>query len=294
MNDLETLRDSLDIALLRIESGQSLVQALADAPRFKCEKQWIERWLELKSRLIKGEASAAEALSNFRRSVDLQLRIHRLVARRSLLPLVQACAVGLTSILFLVATQTLFADMLKLRASELMLVISLLGLGYFWIFKLMQAYRRDLWFIDWLEFVSGIATRVSWGQSLLVAWKQSLPLKSRLPAELDAFLKKSLNHAENYEALPRISPTGKRDLKLIRKCQLRWEQIHRLFIANERVLPVLQKELTHAYEHFQDGLERKAELLSAKMMLPLFLCFAPAYLLMLLAPLIRPLMAPMP
>lgn len=292
MKDLETLRDALDIALLRIESGQALVHALADAPRFKCDKEWIERWLELKNRLLKGEVSVLEALSNFRRSVDLQLRIRRLVARRSLMPLVQACSVGATSILFLLATQTIFADMLQLRPLELALSLSLLGLGYFWTFKLMQNYRRDLWLIDWLEFVSGLATRVSWGQSLLVAWKQTASAKSRLPKDLDLFLKKSLQHAENYEPLPPLVPTRGHDAKLVRKCQLRWEQVHRLFVANERVLPVLQKELTHAYESFQDSLERKAELLSAKMMLPLFLCFAPAYLVMLLAPLIRPLLSP--
>ncbi|MEO5667099.1 MAG: hypothetical protein ABIR96_03485 [Bdellovibrionota bacterium] len=291
MNSLEILRDALDVALLRIESGQPLAKAVADAPRFECEKDWVERWTELRSRLLRGESSALEGLTQFRRSVDLQLKIGRLVTRRSLLPLIQSGAVGLTSMIFLVATQTLFRDLFHLTSIELAVAISLLGVGYLWMWKLVHDYRRELWFIDWLEFVSGLSARLSWGQGLLPAWKYGLASTARLPKELREFLTESFRKAENYEVLPTPRLVSKEDA-LVFRCRTRWEQVHRLFVANERVLPVLVREIENAFESFQDGLERKAELLSAKLMLPLFLCFAPAYLLMLMAPLIRPLLVP--
>ena len=289
MKELETLRDALDIALLRVESGQAISKALEDAPRFCCDLDWIERWRELRERLLRGEASALEGLSNFRRSVDLQLRIRRLISRRSLLPLIQATAVGCSSVLFLLATQIFFSELFRLTSTELSVVLGLIIAGCLWIWKLLGAYKRDMWFVDWLEFMSGLATRLSWGQGLLVSWKLGRGSMERLPPELRSYLSESFTRAENYQSFcsPRTTRTGN---LLLRRCQLRWEQVHQLFVANERVLPVLQKELESAFEVFSDGLERQAELLGARLMLPLFLCFAPAYLVMLLAPLIRPLM----
>ncbi len=286
MKSLEELRDALDIVLLRVESGQTLRTALDDAPRFRCSREWAERWIEVRRRIQNGEGSALEALAQFRKSVDLELRVSRLVAKRSLLPIAQAGAVGLSALLFLVATQTLFGDIFRLLASELFCVLGLMGLGVFWISRLMRAYRKELWFLEWLDFISGLASRVSWGQSLLVAWQQGLA-SVRKNQELKNFLESSYGLAQNYEPLP-IHKTNQRDRRLLH-CQTRWAQVHRLFIANERVLPLLQKELDRAFESFQDDLEKNAELLGVKLMLPLFGCFAPAYLLMLLAPLIRPL-----
>jgi hypothetical protein len=286
MKSLEELRDALDIVLLRVESGQTLRTALDDAPRFRCSREWAERWIEVRRRIQNGEGSTLEALAQFRKSVDLELRVSRLVAKRSLLPIAQAGAVGLSALLFLVATQTLFGDIFRLLASELFCVLGLMGVGVFWISRLMRAYRKELWFLEWLDFISGLASRVSWGQSLLVAWQQCLACV-RKNQELKNFLESSYGLAQNYEPLP-THKTNERDRRLLH-CQTRWAQVHRLFIANERVLPLLQKELDRAFESFQDDLEKNAELLGVKLMLPLFGCFAPAYLLMLLAPLIRPL-----
>ena len=78
------------------------------------------------------------------------------------------------------------------------------------------------------------------------------------------------------------------------RSQTRWEQIHRLFVANERVQPVLQKELENSFASFQESLEKKAELLALRLMMPLFMCFAPAYLVMMLTPLIRPFLEQAP
>ena len=286
MKNLEELRDALDIILLRVESGQTLRTALNDAPRFRCAREWAERWIEVRRRIQNGEGSTLEALAQFRKSVDLELRVRRLVAKRSILPLAQAGAVGLTALLFLVATQSFFADIFRLLPLELACVLGLMGIGIFWISRLMIAYQKELWFLEWLDFMSALASRVSWGQSLLVAWRQGLSTIRKNPA-LRTFLQTSYGLAQNYEPLP-ISKTPERDRRLLH-CQTRWAQVHRLFIANERVLPILQKELDQAFDSFRDDLEKNAELLGVKLMLPLFGCFAPAYLLMLLAPLIRPL-----
>jgi hypothetical protein len=286
MKNLGQLRDALDIVILRIESGLTLLNALDDAPRFRCAREWGELWIELRRRVQNGEGSALDALVQFRKSVDLELRVRRLVAKRSLLPVAQAAAVGLSALLFLLATQTLFGDIFRLQPLELLAVLGLMGFGAFWISYLMRAYRRDLWFLEWLDFVSALASRLSWGQSLLVAWRQGLVSLRKMP-DLKKFLETSYELAQNYEPLPERS-SGARDKRLLH-CQTRWAQVHRLFIANERVLPLLQKELDRAFDSFQDDLEKNAELLSVKLMLPLFGCFAPAYLLMLLAPLIRPL-----
>ena len=286
MKNLEELRDALDIIHLRVESGQTLIIALRDAPRFQCSREWGERWIEIRRRLQNGEGSTLEALAQFRKSVDLEVRVRRLLVKRSLLPLAQAGAVGLSALLFLIATQTLFSDIFRLLPHELFIVLALMGSGGFWILRLMRAYRKELWFLEWLDFVSALASRLSWGQSLLVAWRQGLDSVRKMP-ELKNFLETSYRLAQNYEPLPQHK-SKERDRRLLR-CQIRWEQVHRLFIANERVLPLLQKELDRAFTSFQDDLEKNAEVLGIKLMLPLFVCFAPAYLLMLLAPLIRPL-----
>jgi hypothetical protein len=286
MKDLEALRDALDVALLRLESGQALARSLDDAPRFACDRVWVERWVELRRRLLSGHVSAVEAIGNFRRSVDLQLRVRRLVAKRSLLPLAQAASVGVTSLLFLGVTQVFFSESFRLRAPELGLALGLILGGWAWIWRLVNAYRKDLWFLDWLEFVSALSTQLSWGQGLLAAWKNAQPAPGKLPAPLEVFLATSLHHAENYQALP--PAVACEQAPLVLRCRTRWEQVHRLFVANERVLPLLQKEIDGAFAGFQETLERQADLLAMRLLLPLFLCFAPAYLVMLLVPLIRP------
>jgi hypothetical protein len=289
MKELEALVDALDIGILRMESGQTLAQALNDAPQLQCDSDWVQRWLELRDRLSKGQASGLDGLSNFRRSVKLHLRIRRLVQRRSLLPLIQAGAVASCTLIFLLVTQVFFAELFRLSFLELSTALLLTGIGCYWIKHLLAEYEKELWFMDWLEFISGLATRIGWGQGLLPAWRAGMHGIGRLPRELIEFLYSSYKRAESYETIPSVKRLPPSKDRLLTRCRVRWEQVHRLFVANERVLPILNKELEDAYACFCDGLERRAEVLSAKLMLPLFLCFAPSYLLILLAPLIRAL-----
>ncbi len=290
MKDLEILIEALDLAILRMESGQTLNHALSDAPRFRCQAVWVQKWQDLRSRLGEGTSSSRMALQSFRQAARLQLRARRLVRKRSLMPIAQAGLVALSTVSFVVFTQFGFEELLELNTLEQLAIGSLLASGAFWIVWLVRQHQKEMWYLDWIDFVSEVSSRLQWGQGFLAAWKPEAAQFKYFPPALRSFLTLSRRHAERYEALPTRNIRAQKTLTSLEvRCVSRWEQVHRVFVGNERVLPLLEKESSEAFEDFCERLEIKAEALSMKLIMPLFICFAPASLLSLVAPLLRSL-----
>jgi|GEM_PF-3287480 len=288
-SQLDALSLHFETLLIRIESGQSLRQALKDAPAIECSKKWADRWSPLRERLLNGHSQAIQGLQSFRNSLLLEQKLGRLVRKKAFMPLFQACSVMLTSLLLVVFTQVWGDAIFEFTLKDYLVEFFLFSVGSYWIYLLVRALFRELWYLDWIDFLVSIEGQMSWGQNLLAAWKNTQALQTRFPQALQDYLKLSFREAQNYESLKnKTSPLvfKKKDL-LQKRCVERWSQIHELFVRNESVRLLISNEAMSSYQRLENQLEYKSEKLSGLLMLPLFCCFLPASLYVVVVPLLK-------
>lgn len=286
-SSLEKLSNHFETLLLRLESGQSLRQSLQDAPTLYCPRKWADRWIPLRERLLEGRSQALPGLRSFHKSLLMEQKLYRLLRKKVFMPLFQATSVVFSSLLLLIFTQLWGDEIFKLDLKDYLIEASLLIGGIYWIYRLVRLLFEDLWYLDWIDFVSSIDGQMAWGQNLLSAWKNVKPLQKRLPPRMCRWLEESYESARNYRPLSVEQIRHSSSNLLEHRCCERWIQVHQLFVRNEAVRMLIHNELESSYQRFEYQLEIKSEKLAAHLMLPLFVCFLPASLYVVLAPLIK-------
>lgn len=285
---LEALSLHLETLIIRIESGQSLRQALQGAPTILCTQKWIDRWVPLRDRLLQGQSQALTGLQSFRNALVLEQKLGRLIRKKAFMPLFQALSVMLTSLILVLFTQFFGEEIFQFRKMDYLVEFFFFLVGGVWIFLLIKNLFSDLWMLDWIDFLSSLDSQMSWGQNLLSAWKNSHQLHLKFPFKLQKLIQSSYQSSQRYEALSNaILKETYSTNPLERRCWERWKQVHDMFIRNESIKPLLNYEAENSYKRLEEHLELKSEKLSGYLMLPLFLCFLPASLYVILIPMIR-------
>jgi hypothetical protein len=178
-----------------------------------------------------------------------------------------------------------FQDLVQLSPQIESAVLGLLLLGSLWIAFLLHRFRKNFWISDWLRTQSLLQSQLQWGLSLPQALSR-LQTPDSWPKELASWWEEANTQARHFE--PTLSMNFLKD-KDSRKLAEYWHFCLERFRQNEGVLALVEQHIPILKEDFEGLCEKRAELLSVKLMAPLFLCFCPAFLLLCLGPLLSEL-----
>ncbi|NCN41635.1 hypothetical protein GW916_10370 [bacterium] len=289
---MEELAQEAELIQLRLKSGKSFMSACKDAKavsvKSKNERVWQERWTNLKVGVEKGHFSALESVQSFMRSLRFEIRAQKLRKKKSLLPIIQAWSVAGAAILFYLTIKIFFSEVVPMSLYLEGAILLLLGLGTYWISRLLKNFESQFWVIDWLRGQSLLLGQVKWGRSLHQCLRDFDPDQFAWPTDLKSWWKQSCLESYNYQD---ITPYKSSDTKIKKqdfasKYSEYWKLCLEQFNRNESFLPLMESHLEYEAQSFEDYCETLAEWLSVKLMLPLFLCFCPAFMLLCFGPLL--------
>lgn len=283
---MKELIQELDILELRLNSGQSFAQASKSAvPIQAVDKKWQKLWFQVAEGINKGQLSSLESVRAFRDSLSFEYRAEKLRKKKALLPSVQAWSVAGASILFYLCLKIFFREMIVIPLELEVLVGTLLCGGIFWIARLLMKYKASFWVIDWLRTQTLILSQLKWGQSLQKALRQNAHTSGHWPKELHTWWMASYEASMRYEKTP-DAIDSKTSSHLERKFSSYWRFCLEQFRRNENFVPLIESHIQRETSHFEELCETNAEWLSVKLMLPLFLCFCPAFLILCFGPML--------
>ena len=290
---MERLAQESELILLRIRSGQSFISACKGARIIesfpKKLNPWQDRWIELSIGIQRGHYSALESVQSFLTSLRFEIRAQKVKKKKALLPTVQAWSVAGTAILFYGITKLFFGEVASLPLSLELGVLVLMLSGVAWIFYLLKKYESQFWVIDWLRVQSLFLGQIKWGRTLHQCLRDFEVDKVSWPEDMKTWWKTSAAASMNYsDSEEPIFPEKKR-LSFQAKYTQYWSLCLKQFNNNETFLPLMESHLKHESQAFEDYCETLAEVLGLKLMLPLFVCFCPAFLILSLGPMVHKL-----
>lgn len=286
MGTMKELIQELDILELRLNSGQSFAQASRSAASIESVgSKWQELWFEVSDGIVKGQLSALESVRAFRDSLSFEYRAEKLRKKKALLPSVQAWSVAGSSILFYFCLKFFFGQTVVIPLSLELLVGLLLTSGILWIAHLLKMYKASFWVIDWLRTQTLILSQLKWGHSLHKALKQRQKGGEDWPKEIRQWFtaanSASMHHKQSPEAL-----SCRESSHLEKKFSSYWRFCLEQFRKNENFVPLMEAHIQRETKSFEELCETNAEWLSVKLMLPLFLCFCPAFMILCFGPML--------
>lgn len=284
---LENFADGIDLALMRVRCGKTLRQALVNLPEVKVAPAVAKEWAELRNRILSGDLPAEKGLESFVESLRLRERVTQLIQEKTLAPKLQAYVIAGLSCLLFVVSKFLFPATLRPKFGLCVVALGLIFFSFLWIGKLRRNFERNLWFADWLVFLQRLESSLSWGQTFTASMGAiEASLWTRWPASLGADLGR-LREA-SLRALPYRPSAGdapSRDAELTKAHdQLDW--IADLYRKGQPMTEILRKFVTLSFEGFERRTAMRAHRLSLELLLPLFVCSLPAFLLLLFGPLL--------
>ncbi len=286
---MEKLANEVELILLRIRSGQSLASACANAKsldgNLKDFKEWQERWTEIVVSVQRGHYSALESIQSFLHSLRFEMRAQKLKKKKALMPMIQAWSVVGTALLFFATIKIFFADVASLPFRMELLVVFLMLMGVLWIYYLLKKFESNFWVVDWLRQQSLIMGQIKWGRSMHQVLKDVDISKHKWPEPLKKWWQDSQSSCLGFVACTALTTGGAFELRYSEY----WSLCLNQFIRNESFLPLIESHVEFESKSFEDYCETLAEWLSVKLMLPLFLCFCPAFLLLCLGPMVAKL-----
>lgn len=285
----EELIDSLNQVYSEIQSGTTFFQAIHNhqLPQLKVRHSIVQNWIPLRDAIIDGKISALETLKTLIDELRSQKKILLILKKKTQSPLMQmyigsACSLAIS--LFLYFNSLSVNSTLSLPFQLLLIVLSLQGIAFYVSRKIIFSFRKKLYFLDWIQFISRIHLAMKWGQSLNLAFKEAeekllidhLPKKVQL--NLINFKKKLYGHTPSFQV----------DLskeKLWKKSQQQLKSLLALYEKGNSVTPFLKLSLDDSYREFQYYMESESEKTSYFLLLPLFFLQVPSFFLVLIYPL---------
>ena len=290
---MEKLIESLETLLIRIECGQTPLQATRGLPCFAVPVEVASDWARLRELIDAGSIPAKAAVSAFLKHIKVCLRLETLLAQRLLLPKLQSKVIswgtlGLIPILWFLFPKEMRPDGILIGFS-----IGLLLVGHLWIRALLKKFERKLWFSGWLQLLSRLQGLIEWGHTLPSALTLSLERTQTRdwPPALARELHQQLARMRNGNSpRPRdpSSQTTPQDLESARAFeQLGW--IVEQYDRGEPVGPLLNALTPPSLESFERRLVANADRLSFEMLSPLFTCHMSAALILIFGPILKSL-----
>lgn len=288
MKNPEALIDALERLRLRLQCGHALTQALSRLPDIKAPIDVCQEWSELRELMASGKVSAAGAVTSFIKTLRLKTELRQLVHQKSFGARAQGVLISVLAMMFLLAAYFLFPATVQPSAELSVIAAALVGIGAVWMQLLLRRFEHALWFADWVLFLARLASALKWGHMLAPALEMSQAsrtgkdwppvvqtrlecLQTRLRAHHPINDPDILSNTEKYE----------------RKALEHLEWLETSFVAGQPLSELLEAFTSSALDSFKHDLNVRAEKLGLYMLAPLFVCDLPAFLLLLLGPLLR-------
>lgn len=285
----ENLIDSLNTIYAEVQSGTTFFQSIndQDLPKIKCSKSLIKNWISLRNAIVEGKCSALETLKVLIEELRSQKKILLQLKKKTQGPLIQMyisslCGVVLTLYLFWQSQNPDFS----LKISTKVLLFSALAqiISYIISFSIIKNFKKRLRYLDWIQFTSRILLSLKWGQSLHMAYKESLKALNLelLPVNTRVNIVTFSNYLTGKLDTPKFK-TNKQ--KIWTKSEHQLKCLYKLYNDGNSLTPFLKLSLEDSYRDFQYYMECESEKVSYQLLIPLFLLQVPAFMLILLYPL---------
>ncbi len=286
MRDLNKLADCLDLVLLRLRTGSTLQNSLQELPNLKATDKISLEWVKIREQIKAGEIPADQSIKSFSKNLRLQQKTMELLQEKTLMPRFQSYVISILSILLFCIAEFSFPQNLRPDLNESLLAAILILLSALTIHRMMKHFEATLWLSEWIMWLSQIRSSLAWGHTLASAMSKSVDqnfLKT-LPKALATRLNELKLFCTQGECHPQ---------KIIEKdsciCEamehLAW--IQKLIEEGRPIGDLIDEILKHLGPAFERRLSKSAQLLSLKILAPLFLLSLPAFMILLFAPLLR-------
>lgn len=285
---LESVISGLEQILGEVRAGHTLRQCLNQSlPSERVSATQARQWTIIRDGILSGQVSAERSLQGFIRILKNQLKIIRLIHRRSYMPRVQGMVLaGFYTLMGIVVT------VLSEKPPPLPVIVFVGGwisLGILTLKYLIQKTFQDSWISHWIIFLRMIELLMSWGSTFASAIRAQAPsIQTQLPAALFIEMSKITELASSAQ-----TPNGGLDKTIKRSSQKKksfyqraltqWQQIVTLDQRGISITPLLQEHADQMEELLTMTLEDKGERLGIILLIPLFVFFVPPLFILLFA-----------
>ncbi len=286
-SESDRLLDWVEIIKMRVLSGMTLHQALADAPQIFVSSELCLLWKKLFERVTNaGNLSPIDALQILHQRLKLNSNFESLKQKKLSTPKIQNNVISILTLFFFIASQFLISDAMRASHFTLALVLGLIVVAQIWSRYILRQLQKNLWFSDWVIALSRMESSLSCGNTFRQAYCVALQDidKKKWPAKLCTLMEnfsislRSSNsfHVEQPENFDGVSR------KIVDQIHLLQRQLER----GVEVLSTLRHFKQSNYESLELEIHRQVEHAQWKLMLPLFCCLLPAFFILLFAPLL--------
>jgi hypothetical protein len=244
--------------LLKVRSGESLLQALSSMQGIQVTEKDAADWRKLKGEILDGRISAHAAISAHIEQLRREQRLENLWRQKSRGPLWQAIAVLVSGMAFFLAAHLLFPPSLRPGFLLSLLYLLLNGLGAFWVSRLLRSWKALQQEGEWLVLLGDYRQGLLAGHTLL-SLDRELPRRNK-----------------------RLQLLGSGANNLM---QQQWKSVERLDAEGKSLSDFLKFSIEQFQICYEGKLLESAEKLGLKLMLPMLCCQVPAQFLLIFAPL---------
>ena len=287
---MDQLIDAFELLLLRIRCGQTLTQSMRGLASPKVNAELNSQWQTLFLSIQKGSLRAEPGIQAFLGFLKLQRKLSGLLSQKTLLPKLQSLVIMTISAGFLLAGYLLFPDTLRPTSSVVLVSLTLNALGFLLNGYLIRSFEKDLWFAEWLMFLSNIQNNLNAGFTLarsLSVELENLEKFKNWPKSLLSDLVQLGTCIQQGTELPNLRTLPSRAKASHQQAHEHLKLLTQQYSNAEPLSELLSKLLPSCAEVFERQITMESEKLSLKILVPMFLFYFPSFLVLLFGPLLR-------
>jgi hypothetical protein len=244
--------------LIKVYSGETLIQALEGIPKIKASPFETQRWLKIKNDIIEGRVSCLAALESYIENLRRDYHLKTLWGRKSQGPYLQSLGVFISGIIFFISSLFIFPKELSPTPISISLYLALSTAGGFWMKALINKWHTLKNEGEWLIVLQEIKQGLLSGYTL-----QTLIRNINLKTSIDIMTNKKY--------------------PIIRE---QWKTISRLDEEGKSLSAFLKASIDQYQRYFENKIEEEAEKLNFKLLAPILFCQVPAQMILILGPLV--------
>ncbi len=274
------LIDQFEVIKSLIQSGFTFQESLnlANPDRsLLVPAEFAREWQEIKIQILEGQLSGAQALQSLISRIELDVEVSEAFQKTSAMAVAQSYICGFLFLGALILRVWLSDAPFQVTDGLAFLMIAIAALSQW---KIYRHFLRESWFHDWLKFISNFESQIRSGKTPQQALQEN---RERLNKKIPEYLLDPEKNSEpNRTAKKNIGPLEKSAQKSWNLIWLAHSRGLGLGQFLERQREILLKKLL---AHYSIAATR----LSLLMLIPLYLLFLPACLMVMLGPLLASL-----
>lgn len=266
----------------RLEAGESPLQAISQMKNTeKLPENFSRAWRALEHSILEGRLSPLKAVEEFTERYQKSNDLADMIEQKSMSARIQAYVVTALSLFIAVIATFFFPETLRPSFNDMLICFALLACAWIWQKRMLEDFRKDCFFMDWLHFFRGLSLSLQMGMILPRAIEELHPIKS-----IANTWPISITSTEPLKHEPKTPQKTETHWKL---AQNSWNEVQRLYESGHPLSKLILHLSDIQEKTFRREIIFKTEKLSYKLMLPLFLCCLPAMLWLFFSPLLKSL-----